>query len=255
MINIFSPTKIEFLCFLLILTRVSGVLVTAPILASRNIPPKTKIGLAFFTSLILFPFISTPEIPEQLISYALLIGKELLVGLTIGYIANLMFMGILVAAKVIDFQMGFAIANVVDPLTNIQVSVTGQFQYILAMLFFLIINGHHHLFSALARSFEVVPLTTFEISPHLIGSINQLFSEIFVIGIKIGAPVMGALLMASLILGIIARTMPQMNVFIVGIPLKIGVGFAILIITMPFFFLFLNRIIQRIPLEILNAIR
>ncbi len=255
MMNIFSPTKIEFLCFLLILTRVSGVLVTAPILASRNIPPKAKIGLAFFTSLILFPFIGTPEIPEQLIHYALLIGKELLVGLTIGYIANLMFIGILIAAKVIDFQMGFAIANVVDPLTNVQVSVTGQFQYILAMLFFLIINGHHHLFSALARSFEVVPLTTFEISPHLIGNINQLFSETFVIGIKIGAPVMGALLMASLILGIIARTMPQMNVFIVGIPLKIGVGFAILIITLPFFFLFLNRIIQTIPLEILNAIR
>ncbi|HDP69291.1 MAG TPA: flagellar type III secretion system protein FliR [Actinobacteria bacterium] len=253
--NIFSPTKTEFLCFLLILFRVSGIFVAAPILSSRNIPPKAKIGLAFFTSLILFPFIKAPGIPENLMEYVPLIGKELFVGLTIGYIATLIFIGILVATKIIDFQMGFGIANVIDPVTNIQVSIVGEFHYILALMFFLVINGHHLLFSALAQSFNVVPLATFEISAHLIANINQLFAEVFVIALKIGAPTIGALFMASLILGVIARTMPQINVFIVGMPLKIGIGFAMLIVTMPFFFILLHRMIQKMPLNILNAIR
>jgi len=177
------------------------------------------------------------------------------VGLTIGYIATLIFIGILVATKIIDFQMGFGIANVIDPVTNIQVSIVGEFHYILALMFFLVINGHHLLFSALAQSFNVVPLATFEISAHLIANINQLFAEVFVIALKIGAPTIGALFMASLILGVIARTMPQINVFIVGMPLKIGIGFAMLIVTMPFFFILLHRMIQKMPLNILNAIR
>ncbi|MDI6799704.1 MAG: flagellar biosynthetic protein FliR [Actinomycetota bacterium] len=253
--NYLSPTKMEFISFILIFARVSGLFFAAPIFSARNVPQRVKLGLAFFLAIIIMPFIEIPPIDERLVYLTISIGKELMVGLIIGYIPNLIFSGILIAAKTIDFMMGFGIANVIDPITNIQVSVIGQFQYILALIFFLVINGHHLLFTALSQSFTILPLGAFTVSGALVENITRFFSDIFVISVKIGAPAIGALFMANLVLGIIARTMPQMNVFIVGIPLNIGVGFAILVITMPFFFYYLSSVIRGIPLEILGALR
>lgn len=255
--DILQPDARHLLTFLLILTRVSGVFFLAPVLGSRNIPPQTKIGLALMTSIALFPFIQSPNIASQIsvIDFALLVAKEISVGAIIGFTATLVFMGFLLAGQIIDFQMGFGMVNVIDPLSNISISVIGQFKNLLAILIFLAINGHHYLLTALAKSFEIAPLTTFTITPSVTGNFIDMVINMFVIGLKIGGPAIGVLFITDLALGIVARTVPQMNVFIVGIPLKITVAFATLIATLAFFTAYVMRVFDQMPSQLISSIK
>lgn len=243
--------------FLLILTRVSGIFFLAPILGNRNIPYQIKIGLSLITAIILAPFIPSPNISSStdMIELAMLIAKELSVGAIIGFTATLIFMGFLVAGQIIDFQMGFSMMNVLDPLSNVTVTVMGQFKNVLAILIFLAINGHHFLFSALARSFSVVPLTTFAFTPSVMDNFINLVVNMFIVGLQIGAPAIGVLFLTELAMGIIARTVPQMNVFIVGLPLKIIVGFTTVILTLSFFSAYVINVFNQMPEKLLQAIK
>ncbi len=255
--DILQPDARHLLTFLLILTRILGVFFLAPVLGSRNIPPQTKIGLAFMTSIALFPFIQSPSIANSIsiIDFALLVAKEVTVGAIIGFTANLVFMGFLLAGQIIDFQMGFGMVNVIDPLSNISTSIIGQFKNLLAILIFLAINGHYYLLIALAKSFEIVPLTTFTITPEVTGNFIDMIVNMFIIGLKIGGPAIGVLLITDLALGIIARTVPQMNVFIVGMPLKITIAFATLIAALAFFAAYAVRVFNQMPAQLISSIK
>ncbi len=246
----------QFLCFFLILGRVSGVFLLAPILSSKNIPPMTKLGLALLTSMILLPLVKQPTaaLSTQFVVFSLYMGKEILAGLIIGYASTLVFLGIMVAGQIIDFQMGFGIVSLIDPVTNIRTAIMGQFKYLVSLLLFLVVNGHHLLLSALAQSFEVSPLATFTLSSNRMDNLVRMFCDLFIIALKIGVPAMGVLLMASLVLGIMARTIPQMNVFIVGIPLKIGLGLATTILVLPFLFVYLQKLFTELPKELLKML-
>lgn len=255
--NLLQPDAGQLLTFLLVLTRVSGVFFLAPVLGSKNIPPQVKIGLALTTSIILVPFVIKPDIGVStgIADFALLLAKELSVGAIIGFTATLVFMGFLLAGQIIDFQMGFGMVNVIDPLSNISVSLMGQLKNLLAILVFLAINGHHFLFTALAKSFDVVPLTTFTLTPSVTGNFIDMVINMFVIGLKIGAPAIGVLFITDLTLGIIARTVPQMNVFIVGIPLKITIGFITIIAMMSFFLAYMLTMFDQMPGQLLKSIK
>jgi len=231
--------------------------VSAPIFSNKDIPRHTKLGLALLTALLLFPFVRLPgtALSHHPISYSFHLGKELFVGLIIGYTSMVMFMGILAAGQFLDFQMGFGMVSLIDPMTKVNASVMGQFKYIVSLLIFLLVNGHHLLLTALARSFEVSPLTTFVLSASITNNLVRLFCDIFVIALKIGAPAIGVLFMTELILGIIGRTVPQMNVFIVGMPLKIAVGLATVSLILPFFFTYVGRLIQKLPVEAIKVLR
>ncbi|MDI6717058.1 MAG: flagellar biosynthetic protein FliR [Actinomycetota bacterium] len=255
--DILQPDGKHLLTFLLVLTRVSGVFFLAPILGNRNIPVQVKIGLALMTSLALFPFVASPNISPSInmINYALLIAKEFTVGAIIGFTASMVFMGFLLAGQIIDFQMGFGMVNVIDPLSNISISLIGQFKNLLALLVFLAINGHYFLLTALDKSFDIVPLTTFAFTPAVTGNFINMVVNMFIIGLKIGGPAIGVLFITDLAIGIVARTVPQMNVFIVGIPLKIAIAFATLIAMLTFFFVYVERIFGQMPEQLLRSIR
>lgn len=234
----------QFHIFLLILLRVSALLMVAPIFGHRLFLARAKVGLAFMISLIVFPLVAEQglQVPESFFPYAFMMVGEVIMGLILGFVVLLLFIGIQFAGQLAGLQMGFGIVNVIDPQSSEQVSIIGQFLNILAILFVLTIDGHHMILRGLVSSFEVVPLGGgIELKGVLLQKIVTLSSEVFIIALKISTPVLIALFMISVAMGILARTVPQMNVFIVGFPVQLGVGLAVLTASLPLFYLLITK--------------
>lgn len=233
----------NYIVFLIIFIRISGIFVISPVLSRTDIPMQAKVALCFFISIIV---VYTVDINYQVdITIARLIYvifKELLVGITIGFISYLFFISVYIAGQIIDMQIGFGMMNVFDPQSNSQVPITGSMYHIFALLVFLMINGHHWLIKAIINSYEVVPIGNFIINDEIIKLILRTFSQSFLIGFKISAPVVATIFLTNVLLGIFAKTIPQMNVFVVGMPLKIIIGLGTLLIMFPVFFTVLQNI-------------
>lgn len=230
--------------FLLIFVRVASFFVSVPIFSYRNVPAPVKIGLSFFLSWIMYFTLKPAPIPIDTMFF-LLVAKEAVVGLSIGLIAMILIQAVQVAGSFIDLKMGFSFASLVNPLTGQRNPLIGNYLYIFAILVMLSVNAHYMLIDGIFYSYRLVPLET--LSVHFgPGSIAELatktFVEMFVIAFQMAVPVVGSLFLVDVALGIIARTVPQVNVFIVGMPMKIFVGFAILIITLPLFATFVYQL-------------
>jgi flagellar biosynthetic protein FliR len=224
--------------FILVLLRVSAIIVTIPVISETAIPVQIKAALSLLISLIIFPLV-LPKIPQPA-NYQVLIlmyrmAGEVMIGVIIGYAAKFVFAGIQIAGEMIGFQMGLSIANVIDPLTSKQVSTIADLQYLIAMLVFLAVDAHHFFFSAIIQSYSILNPLTFHFSGQLMQAIFDFSSEMFVVAVKLGAPLMAVMLFTNVGLGIIARTVPQMNIFIVGFPLQISIGLIFLGLTAPLF--------------------
>ncbi|RLL45330.1 flagellar type III secretion system protein FliR [Oceanobacillus piezotolerans] len=221
----------SFPVFLLILVRVLAFFVIMPLFSYRTIPLPFKIGISFFLAFIMIYTVDTSTIAFDGL-YIFLLVKEILVGLLIGLIAFIIVSAIQVAGGFIDFQMGFAIANVMDPQTGAQSPITGQFLYIVSLLFLLSVDGHHLIIDGIFNSYQFIPLESFipfgdkSIADFVIYSFNMMF----LIAFQISIPIVGCLFLVDIALGIIARTVPQLNVFVVGLPLKILISFLAIIV-------------------------
>lgn len=226
-----------FEVFLLVFVRMTGLFVVAPIFGRRNIPAYFKIGFSFFTSLILVNTAAVQQVQygESLLEYALLVIKEFLIGLSMGFVAYLSYNAIYIAGELIDMQIGFGMVNVMDPMSNIQVPITSNFYFITGMLVFLVINGHHMLIKALYDSFASCPPGKAVFGPGIYDNISELFGTVLATGFKMAAPVVATVLIIDIALGIISKMVPQMNIFVVGMPFKIIVGLIIIVITLPMF--------------------
>jgi flagellar biosynthetic protein FliR len=161
--------------------------------------------------------------------------REVLLGIAIGYTARLTYTSIQLAGQLAGYGMGFGMARILDPSTRTNVTIIAQYNVVIAMLVFLLIRGHHHILVGIAKSFSAVPLGVWSPSASLVGHLNTVFASIFATGFRIAIPVMAALFLTKVALAIIARTIPQMNVFIVGFPLQISVGLIAMAVSLPFF--------------------
>jgi flagellar biosynthetic protein FliR len=170
--------------------------------------------------------------PGGLLAFLLIIAQEVIVGVLVGFVSNLVFVAVGMAASMMGLQIGFRAANLFDPFTTASSSALEQFYTLLAVALFLTINGHHWLIRALARTFDVAPLGTFALSSVTIERLVALTGETFVAATRIALPVMGALLLADLGLGLVARAVPQIQVFFLGMPLKMGLGILALALTL-----------------------
>jgi len=223
--NIINYSADQFITFLMILFRLSGLMIFAPFWGSRNIMPQLKIGISLFTAVILFPMIPVPDnLPHELIGFALLSIMEIGIGIILGFGASLMFTGIQMSGQMVSHQMGHALANVIDPLSESQATVIGQFQFFFSVLVFLTINGHHWLLRAVISSFKSIPLGGMSFNPFVVKELTDLFGDIFRIAFLISAPVLVALFLTSVAMGFIARTVPQVHVLVVGFPIQLAVG-------------------------------
>jgi len=223
--------------FLLVFVRVLSFLVVMPLFSYRSIPLPLKIGFSFFLAIIMFHSIDSSALVIDT-TYIFLIVKEVLVGVLIGLIAFIIVSALQIAGGFIDFQMGFAIANVVDPQTGAQTPLTGQYLYMIALLFLLAVDGHHLIIDGIFNSYRFIPLETFipfgdkSIADFIIDTFNHMFTIAF----QMAIPIVGTLFLVDVALGIIARAVPQLNVFVVGLPLKILVSFMAIFIFLSFYF-------------------
>lgn len=236
----------NFPAFLLVLVRVSSFFVTLPLFSYRTLPATHRIGIAFFVSWIMFLSMDKPALEIDGFYY-MLIMKEAMVGLFIGLVAYMIFAAIQIAGSFIDFQMGFAIANVIDPQTGAQSPLIGQYLYTFALLFLLSINGHHLLLDGVFYSYQFVPMEQLWIpfgNENVIEYVIKAFNSMFIIAFQMSLPVVGSLFLVDIALGIVARTVPQLNVFVVGLPLKIGVSFVVLIISMSMMFMLVGNLVE-----------
>lgn len=223
--------------FLLIFCRITAFFVVVPVFSSQGVPTTFKIGISFFVALVVFSANGTGITIPQDFSYILLIMREVLIGLLLGFIGYLMFMAIQTAGSFIDIQIGFGIANVIDPMTGTSAPILGNFKYMIALLMFLSMNGHHHLLDAIVYSYKWIPMNNDLFLRMVDGSLSEFlvrtFAQSFVLAFQMSAPLVTALFLTDVGLAFLARTAPQYNVFVIGVPLKIIIGLALLLVLMP----------------------
>lgn len=243
MLELIDFTK--FPGFLLVFMRVTAFFVTVPIFSYRNVPTSFKVGFSLFLSWIMFYTIPMPEIAFDM-TFILLVVKEALVGLLIGLVAYMIMAAIQIAGGLIDFQMGFAIANVMDPQTGAQSPLTGQYFYTIAMLFLLAVNGHHLLIDGIFYSYQTVPIDAMIAfgEQGIAEFAMRTLSKLFIIAFQMAMPIVGCLFLVDVALGIVARTVPQLNVFVVGLPLKIFVSFFLLVVSMGIYFTLVRSLFE-----------
>lgn len=224
--------------FLLIFVRMTGLFVVSPVFGRQNIPVYFKVGFSFLTAILVSYSIPMPDLGayNSLYAFVFLIAKEFLIGLVLGYISYLIITAIYLAGQMIDMHIGFGMVSVFDPMSNIQIPVTANFYFILTMLMFLAIDGHHLLIYTLVDSFEMLPMASpLVINQQIPDFILQLVTSVFVISFKIAAPVTAAVFIADVSLGVIAKAVPQVNVFVIGMPLKILLGLIVILFTLTAF--------------------
>ena len=221
--------------FFLILIRTSGMLVSAPLLSHKGIPKWTKVGFAVFFALVLVPVQgdNLPPAPQQMGQVADAVIREVLFGLALGLAMNLVFTGMQMASRIIGLQMGFGLGGVFDPITGADHGVLDQFYGLVITLVFFAINGHYIVIQTLAETLRAVPPGSFDPFSIPLAGIPALMAGLSITAVRIAMPVMGALFMADLGLGMVSRTVPQMNVMIVGAPIKIVVGVLVIGAALP----------------------
>ena len=241
MLAVWSIEQIE--TYLLIFIRTGAILFAAPIFGSRDFPIMAKMGLALTIAWCVYPSISPPaELTEgHLFVLVPAMVAEICIGLIIGFAVRLFFEAVQIGGQLVGFQMGFGIVNVLDPFSGENFSVVAQFQNLLAVLLFLALNMHHLFFMAIAFSFEKIPLLHSSMSAPLLTHVATLFGAMFTIAIKIAAPIIAVLLFCDCALGILNRAAPQIHIFILSFPLKIAIGLFVLGLTLPMFYLVMQK--------------
>lgn len=224
--------------------RTSGLMITAPIFQSRVIHGNVKVLFALALALVVAPYIRSDldlnRFNTMMAIFTLI--QELLVGLIMGFMVNLVFHAVQIGGYFVDTSVGFGIVNVIDPNTGAQMPVMGQFNYILATMIFLAMNGHHTLILSLIQSYEVVKPGMFFLKKEAVGIFVKAFANMFYLGFKIGIPIVGAVFLTDVALGIIAKLVPQVNVFVIGFSVKIILGFILLIFFIPVYVMLIASI-------------
>ncbi len=229
--------KVDPVLVVLSFMRVSGFVFSAPVLGSKVVPGAIKVWFSLAIALVLAPVIKLDAGMVSLgdFRFFILAGREVLLGILIGFVCSLFVQGVEFAGHLVGLQMGFAASTLFDPLSRNQVSVIGRFQALLALVLFLLMNGHHVMLSTLAESYKALPPSVGGFSPVAGRNLITLTSGVFTLAVRISVPVLISLLMVETGLALLAKTVPQMNIFIVGFPVKIALGLTVLALSIPYF--------------------
>ncbi len=225
----------SFWAFLQVFARVSALFVSAPVFGAQEIPAQVKIGLSAILSLTLLPLVKasvTASVPGTVFGLAGVILGQALIGLLIGFVVSLLFVAVRMAGSLIDYGMGFTQAATFNPQFNESVAPISSFQYRYAMVLYLIANGHWLLLASLERSFVKLPVSQISVT-GLTGSFTDITFQMLLAGLQIAAPAVVVLMVTDVAFAFLNRAMPSMQVFYVGMPLKVIVGFVVVIAALP----------------------
>jgi len=230
----------EVVTFLLVLGRTSGLVISAPFWGSRVIPGLARAWMTVVLSAACYPFVSTVALPTgttaaseagAMLFLVLALGGEILLGIGIGWAAQMLFAGLRLAAQELEMKMGLSLAQMIDPQWGDRSSALGALFELIAVLVFFAMNGHRLLIEALHSSYTVFPLAgpKLDFARMLAGSAGEIFS----IALRVSAPVVIGLLLSDIVLGVMSRAIPQMNVFSVAMPVQLALGLLLLFLTLP----------------------
>ena len=220
--------------FLLVLVRSAGIFTMTPIFGASQAPAQVRVAIAVGIALVFVPLCPSDAVRASgVLQMALLVAKEAFVGVVIGFVVTLVFAVFQIAGDFIDMQAGFSFATMVDPVNGSQTAVAARFHQILVGLLFFATNAHHVVISGLADSFRLVPVGSMSLNPLVANGVLDIFATLFTVALRIASPVVAAVFLADVALAIICRAVPQMNVIIAGMPLKLGVGMVGMLIAIP----------------------
>lgn len=232
----FSIALEQFEIFLLILMRIATFVYAAPFFNTTNTPQRVKIGFAFCLSLLVYPMLGQVSFEyNNIVEYTTLVVKEVVVGLMLGFVASMVVQIVQFAGKIIDMDMGLAMATIYDPQTRNQVGIMGNFYYYILMLSLIVTGLYQYLVRAIVETFTVVPLGEVKVNVTLYDTVLQFMADYVIIGFRIALPIFAAALLTNCVLGILARIAPQMNMFVIGVQLRIIGGLAVLMVIMYMF--------------------
>jgi len=220
----FSPA--EILAFAVVLVRVGGVMVFAPFFSMGAFPRYVKVIIPLIVALTLSPVLPRTMLPAEFSLAGIVVPMlgEVLIGVVLGLTAAFTFGALQLAGQVIGFQVGFSIVNIIDPQTQVKTSVIAILHNFLGLSFFLLINGHHWFFLAVSESFQFLPFGGVHLQGSLMEELVRLSAQMFVVGVQVAAPVIAVTICSDVVLGIIGRAAPQINILIIGMPVKTLVG-------------------------------
>lgn len=250
----FTIATLTLEAFLLVLVRCGCFMAIAPIFGHNALNTRMRIAIAFFVALVLFQ-VTDVALPEysSVLGYSMLVLQEALVGLLLGFVSGLALKALTIAGEFIDREIGFSMATVFDAQQGM-VTITGEVYDKIVCLVIMITNLHYFILTAAAQSFELVPVGQVSLNPGIIySSMIDFMVQIFIIGFRIAMPVFLGATMLNVILGVLAKSSPQMNMFAIGMQLKVFVGLSLLSICIMFVPNIANYVMERMR-EMINVI-
>lgn len=231
--------------FLWPLSRVLALVASAPALGNPSVPLWVRLGLAVMITLIIAPILGPmPQVEPGSQAGLLILAQQIVIGLAIGFAMRVVFVAVEMAGELIGLQMGLGFATFFDPENAGDIPVVGQFLGLVATLFFLTLNGHLQMISLLSQSFSALPINGAGLAATGLRALVSWGGEIFAAGLLLALPLLAALLITNLALGILTRAAPQLNIFAVGFPLTLAIGLLVLALALPYFTPVLERMIQ-----------
>ncbi len=236
----------EFVIVIFIFLRIFSALMAAPVFSNRALPFIVKLLLSIFIAYLVFLTLDTSGVTVQFSVWflALFAIKEIFAGMIMGFFVNIIFYGIRFAGTFIAFDMGLMMANVMNPLEETNSSVLGEFIYTSAIILMFLINGHHYIIEGIYYSFKVIPLGHLVMNKEMHELLVQYSASVFVLAVKISSPILVSFFLIHLAEGVVARVIPQMQVFFVTQPMKIGIGFVLLAASTPILFLVIKNLLE-----------
>lgn len=214
--------------------RISAMMMAAPVFGARLMPVRIRIFMAFAFSLIAFPMLpAVPQVDPISLASLSIITQQILIGLAMGFMIQMVFQALVIAGEAIANGMGLGFARMVDPANGVQVPVISQFLIVMATLLFVVFNGHLMMIDMVVQSFKVLPISESGLPAQGFWQVASWASQMFAGGLLVAIPAVTALLVVNISMGVITRAAPQLNIFAVGFPLMILLGFIFLAMTAP----------------------
>jgi flagellar biosynthetic protein FliR len=226
----------KLLGFTLVLTRISAFFVVLPVFSWKSIPVRIKVAMTMLLSVFFLTIVPPPidgtKVPT--LKVLLLIANEATYGLALGLIASILFSVVKFSGRIIERQMGLAMAQIMDPLTGERTQPLGSLLEMIFIILFLAANGHHSLLLIISRSYEAFPAGNMPTIPVLASGVTKASSTMLLLGLRLAAPMLAAFLLLMVVLGVLARIVPEMNILFISLPLRVGLGLLMVALFFPF---------------------
>jgi flagellar biosynthetic protein FliR len=233
--SIYNLSDVQIVGFALVLIRISAFFVAFPLIEGASIPPMVKLLLSLAMTIVIYPTVNTSGIDPEILSGSLFVLciKEAFMGLFVGFMARFFFHILAICAEIITLSIGLSADQVFNPHMDRRVTSIEQFHILIGGLFFLAFNGHHFFIQGLVESFNAVQLPETSLNTVVLRDITVGIQNVLIMGIKLSAPVLGAIFLANMAMGIIGRAVPQINILVTSWSVNIILGFAVMFVSIP----------------------